>query len=121
MKKVIISVSTSWCGVDQEYSCIAPDNYNTDKAFQRFCQDLSYENFESHGCSEYVVELMFDWDEDLFEETGDGYTQEQYDKAMAFECDHYEWEVEEIDESDEDELEEWKLYPFEQFKDYANK
>ena len=57
----------------------------------------------------------FEWDDDLYEETGDGYTNEQYNEASFCEFDYYEWSIDEIDEEDEDELENWKTYPFETY------
>lgn len=115
MKKVIITVDTNWCGMKQEYASILPDDYETNEEVQSFLQSLAYDNFENYGCSEYVLEDMFDYDYDLEEETGDGYTVDQYDEAAKGESDYYDWSVDEINEDDEDELEEWKTYPYEKY------
>lgn len=115
MKKVIITVDTSWCGMKQEYASIVPDDYNTNTSVQEFARSLAYDNFEAYDCIQYIVEHMFEWDDDLYEETGDGYTNEQYNEASSCESDYYEWSIDEIDEEDEDELEDWKTYPFETY------
>lgn len=112
MKKVIITVDTSWCGMKQEYASIVPDDYNTNESVQEFARSLAYDNFEAYDCTQYIVEDMFEWDDDLYEETGDGYTNEQYNEASSCESDYYDWGIDEIDEDDEDELEDWKTYPF---------
>lgn len=56
MNKYLITVGTNWCGMDNTYAL------TTDKELYEieiFANTLAYENFESFGCEEYVLEDEF--------------------------------------------------------------
>lgn len=93
MKKFIITVDTNWCGMTEEYAVEA----NEDLDLDRVAQELAYENYLSYGCDEYLLELLFP---DV-----EKYTDEMYDEMYDVEGDYYSYEIKEVDESDENEME----------------
>ena len=93
MKRYLIHLSTAWCGMDNSYSL------ETDSEFYELYDDVrmaAYENFQSFGCDEYVMEELFpgvSWDD---------YTDEMRDIYNDSESKYYFYDIEEFEGSDEE-------------------
>lgn len=97
MKQYIITVYTSWCGMDQQYSAIA--EYSDDLGLEETAQQLAYDNFSSFDCRNDILEELFPNSED--------YTQEQEDQVTEVEGEYYSYS---IDEYDRDEHDSWDMF-----------
>lgn len=94
MKKFLIHVSTSWCGMDDTFRAIA----KSEDDLYEIAEQLAYENFQSYGCEDniaeeegYDLDEMEDSDWDELWETVD---ESQYYgfNIEEFEGDDKEWE-----------------------------
>lgn len=96
MKRFLIHVSTSWCGMDNTFRAMAENDYELDE----IADQLSYDNFQSYGC----------WD-DIAEEEGydpDDMEDSDWDKLWETvdETQYYNFSIEEFEGNDE----EWEEY-----------
>lgn len=73
MKRFLIHVSTSWCGMDDTFRAMAENDYELDE----IANQLAYENFQFYDCENDIAEEFGydpddmedeDWDK-LWEET----------------------------------------------------
>lgn len=94
MKKFKIGVSTNWCGMDATHYAYA----NISEELEEIAQQLAYENFESYGGIQLILEGYFDVD-------GDGeYSDEDIVEANESEGECYDYFIEEIQpDTDEEE------------------
>ena len=98
MKRWLINVETNWCGMDNTYSAYAEFEEN----LYEIAQQLAYENFESFGGFDLILE-------ELFPEVEDGeYTEEMQEAAGEIEGDYYGYYIQSWDESRPEE--EWDWY-----------
>ena len=98
MKRWLINVETNWCGMDNTYSAYAEFEEN----LYEIAQQLAYENFESFGGFDPILE-------ELFPEVEDGeYTEEMQEVAGEIEGDYYDYYIQSWDESRPEE--EWDWY-----------
>lgn len=76
MKRFLIHVSTSWCGMDDTFRAMAENDYELDE----IANQLAYENFQFYDCENDIAEEFGydpddmedeDWDK-LWEQTSDG-------------------------------------------------
>ena len=111
MKRFLIHVSTSWCGMDDTFRAMAENDYELDE----IANQLAYENFQFYDCENDIAEEFGydpddmedeDWDK-LWEQTSEGdyyhYTiEEAVEKVRYEEVDCYDSEqiYEVIDELD---------------------
>lgn len=111
MKRFLIHVSTSWCGMDDTFRAMAENDYELDE----IANQLAYENFQFYDCENDIAEEFGydpddmedeDWDK-LWEQTSEGdyyhYTiEEAVEKVRYGEVDCYDSEqiYEVIDELD---------------------
>lgn len=96
MKRYLIHVSTSWCGMDQTYPALA----ESEQDLWDVAEELAYENFANFGL----------W-EDIAEEYGynpSEMTDEEWDilQSSVDDSGYYSSYVEEFDGTEE----EWNLY-----------
>lgn len=96
MKRFLIHVSTSWCGMDDTFRAMAENDYELDE----IADQLAYENFQSHSCENDVAE-EFGYDPDDMED-------EDWDNLweQTSESDYYHYTIEEFSGDDE----EWNSY-----------
>ena len=98
MNKYIIHCITAWCGVYEDYSALAKCKLDLDD----IAQDLAYSLFiEEDGWHLVAEEQGYDPDTMTEEEWDSLY--ETTDEAM-----YYRYEIELVDENDEEALEFWK-------------
>lgn len=98
MNKYIIHCITAWCGVYEDYSALAKCESDLDD----IAQDLAYSLFiENDGWTDVAEEQGYDPDTMTEEEWDSLY--ETTDEAM-----YYRYEIELVDENDEEALEFWK-------------
>ena len=93
MKRYLIHLSTAWCGMDNSYSL------ETDSEIDELYDDVqiaAYENFQSIGCDEYVMEELFPG------VSSEDYTDEMWDIYNDSETEYYSYNIEEFDGSDEE-------------------
>ena len=93
MKRYLIHVSTNWCGMDNSYSL------ETDSEIDELYDDVqmvAYENFQSFGCDEYVMEELFPG------VSSEDYTDEMWDIYNDSETEYYSYNIEEFEGSDEE-------------------
>lgn len=67
MKKYVIKVSTSWCGMNEYYAAFA----ETEDELSETADELARDNFDSYGCFDLVLKDLFpdrDYDDDYTEE-----------------------------------------------------
>lgn len=105
MKRFIIHVETNWCGMWEDFRAVAEkesDLYDT-------AEDLSYDNYESHGCAEYVAEEQ---GYEVSEMTDSDWSRLWED---VYEGDYYSYSIEEFTGTDE-EWEEFGGYVFNEGK-----
>lgn len=73
MKRFLIHVSTSWCGMDDTFRAMAENDYELDE----IADQLAYENFQSYGCENDIAEEFGydsdDMEDELWEQTSDYY------------------------------------------------
>lgn len=96
MKRFIIHVSTSWCGMDAEYRALAEE----ERDLWELADDLARNNFDSYDCSDDIaMEQGYDPDE---------MTDEDWDRLWenVDESEYYSSYVEEFEGDDE----EWEEY-----------
>lgn len=94
MKRFLIHVSTSWCGMDSTYKAEA----KSEEELWDVAETLAYENFESYDLWDKIArEQGYDSDE---------MTDEDWDRLYTGvdESDYYSWDIEEVDD------EEWEEY-----------
>lgn len=96
MKRFLIHVSTSWCGMDDTFRAMAENDYELDE----IADQLAYENFQSYGCEDDIAE-EFGYDPDDMEDEDWGKLWEQ-----TSERDYYHYTIEEFVGDDE----EWNSY-----------
>lgn len=100
MNKYIIHCTTAWCGVYEDYSALAEseielEDIAQDLAYSLFTEDIGWDTVaEEEG---YDTETMTEEDWDKF--------YENIDESM-----YYGYTIELVDESDQEQLEEWKSY-----------
>ena len=93
MKRYLIHVYTNWCGMDNFYSL------ETDSEIHELHDDvqlIAYENFQSFGCDEYVMEELFPG------VSSEDYTDEMWDIYNDSESEYYSYDIEEFEGSDEE-------------------
>lgn len=59
MKRFLIHVSTSWCGMDDTFRAMAENDYELDE----IANQLAYENFQFYDCENDIAE-EFGYDPD---------------------------------------------------------
>lgn len=96
MKRFLIHVSTSWCGMDDTFRAMAENDYELDE----IANQLAYENFQFYDCENDIAE-EFGYDPDDMED-------EDWDKLweQTSEGDYYHYTIEEFEGDDE----EWEEY-----------
>lgn len=100
MNKYIIHCDTAWCGVYEDYSALAESEIE----LEDLAQDLAYSLFtEEDGWQLVAEEQGYDPDTMTEEEWDDLY-------KNTDEPSYYGYEIELVDESNSDQLEEWKSY-----------
>lgn len=52
MKRFLIHVSTSWCGMDDTFRAMAENDYELDE----IANQLAYENFQFYDCENDIAE-----------------------------------------------------------------
>nr|DAX08904.1 MAG TPA: hypothetical protein [Bacteriophage sp.] len=100
MNKYIIHCITAWCGVYEDYSALAKCEEDLDD----LAQDLAYSLFiENDGWTDIAEEQGYD---------PDTMTEEEWDilYETTDEAEYYWYNIELVDESDQEQLEEWKEY-----------
>lgn len=101
MKRFLIHVSTSWCGMDDTFRAMAENDYELDE----IANQLAYENFQFYDCENDIAE-EFGYDPDDMED-------EDWDKLweQTSEGDYYHYTIEEFEGDDEDILSRsWNRY-----------
>lgn len=98
MKRFLISVYTSWCGMEQEYAAYA----NDESELIDVAAELAYENFNSFNCIDSIVEELYP------EVEQEGYTEEMYEHAYEVKGEYYDWFIDEWGEEIDEE--EWSWY-----------
>lgn len=63
MKRFLIHVSTSWCGMDDTFRAMAENDYELDE----IANQLAYENFQFYDCENDIAE-EFGYDPDDMED-----------------------------------------------------
>lgn len=63
MKRFLIHVSTSWCGMDDTFRAMAENDYELDE----IADQLAYENFQFYDCENDIAE-EFGYDPDDMED-----------------------------------------------------
>lgn len=99
-KKVIIEVSTNWCGEDNNFSAIVNEDYENDEVFMGICEELAFENFNDFDGLYAIVE-------ELYPDFEGEYTEEMIQEAANVEEEYYTYKILE----DEDYIEYWDDYP----------
>lgn len=100
MNKYIIHCTTAWCGIYEDYSALAESEIE----LEDLAQDLAYSLFtEEDGWQLVAEEQGYDTDTMTEEDWDDLY--ENTDEPS-----YYGYEIELVDESNSDQLEEWKSY-----------
>ena len=96
MKRFLIHVSTSWCGMDDTFRAMAENDYELDE----IADQLAYENFQFYDCENDIAK-EFGYDPDDMED-------EDWDKLweQTSEGDYYHYTIEEFEGDDE----EWDEY-----------
>lgn len=100
MNKYIIYCNTAWCGVYENYSALAESEMELDD----IAQNLAYSLFtEEDGWQLVAEECGYDTDT---------MTEEEWDilYETTDEAEYYWYNIELVDESDQEQLEEWKEY-----------
>lgn len=100
MNKYIIHCDTAWCGVYENYSALAESEIELDD----IAQDLAYSLFAEEDGWELVAE-EYGYDTDTM-------TEEEWDNLYenTDESSYYGYEIELVDESNSDQLKEWRSY-----------
>ena len=101
MKRYLVHVSTAWCGMDNSYAL------ETDSEIDELLDDIqtvAYDNFQSFGCDEYVMEELFPGI------SSEDYTDEMLDAYNDAESEYYFFNIEDFEGSDEEFNEYEKLW-----------
>lgn len=96
MKRFLIHVSTSWCGMDNTFRAIA----ESELELNEIANQLSYDNFQSYGCEDDIAEEE-GYDPDEMEDLDWDKLWETVDESQ-----YYNFTIEEFEGDDE----EWEEY-----------
>jgi len=89
MKKFIIEVYTNWCGEEETFTAIAPDDF--DEGLNNAAAETAYENFiQFNGREEILRELFPDEEE---------YTDEMENEVNAVESEYFGYSIQEVDDT----------------------